>query len=156
MLILIFLSCSGGIFPPPPAVGHLLSILPHPISFHGPFVSIDDLINVYSNLSLPDEFSPPVNNLNHIKKRDADSPVNQPSLKLFDVAVKASQTNPMNFHAFNLNGNSLSNSPNINDIDDKFKLKRTLDDDDQDDENSNSNPVNLDIYRQRKFQNRHK
>lgn len=82
--------------------------------------------------------------------------MNQPSLKLFDVAVKASQTNPMNFHAFNLNGNSLSNSPNINDIDDKFKLKRTLDDDDQDDENSNSNPVNLDIYRQRKFQNRHK
>lgn len=129
--------------------------MPHPISFHGPFVSIDDLINVYTNLSLPDEFSPSVgNNFNHIKKRDADSPVNQPSLKLFDVSVKASQTNPMNFHAFNLNGNSVSNSPNINDIDDKFKLKRGLDDDDLDDENSNSNPVNMDIYRKRQFQKR--
>ena len=109
---------------------------------------------MYSNLSLPDEFTPNAGNFNHIKKRDADSPVNQPSLKLFDVAVKASQTNPMNFHAFNLNGNSLSNSPNINDIDDKFKLKRGLDDDDLDDENSNSNPVNLDIYRKRQFQKR--
>ena len=110
---------------------------------------------MYSNLSLPNEFTPSAANFNHIKRKDADSPVNQPSLKLFDVAVKASQANSMNFHssAFNLNGNSLSNSPNINDIDDKFKMKRGLDDD-LDDENSNSNPVNLDIYRKRQFQKR--
>jgi len=36
----------GGIFPPPPAVATLLSQLPHPISFRGPFVSVDDLMNL--------------------------------------------------------------------------------------------------------------
>jgi len=146
----------GGIFPPPPAIGHLLSILPHPISFHGPFVSIDDLTNVFHNLNLPEEFNAHQFNSFNLQRMDTDSPINQPNLKLFDIAMKSAQSN--NFIGLtsvpNLNGNSLSNSPNINDLDSKLKIKRNLDEDDLDDENSNSNPVNLDIYRKRQFQKR--
>lgn len=36
----------GGIFPPPPAAGNLLSRLPQPNSFWGPFVDIDTLCNI--------------------------------------------------------------------------------------------------------------
>lgn len=36
----------GGIFPPPPAVGNLLTRLPQPHSFWGPFVDIDELCNI--------------------------------------------------------------------------------------------------------------
>uniref|UniRef100_A0A915IXJ1 Uncharacterized protein n=1 Tax=Romanomermis culicivorax TaxID=13658 RepID=A0A915IXJ1_ROMCU len=34
---------AGGIFPPPPAVAHLMSLLPPPYSFNGPFVGVDVL-----------------------------------------------------------------------------------------------------------------
>ena len=151
----------GGIFPPPPTVGHLLSILPHPVSFHGPFVSVDELTGVFLNLNLPEEFNAHLfNNSSNLHSRtDTDSPINQPTFKLFDLAIKASQTNSFpnlnSAQSFNLNGNSLSNSPNINELDSKLKTKRSIDDeDDLDDENSNSNPVNLDIYRKRQFQKR--
>ena len=36
----------GGVFPPPPEVVSLLAKLPHPSCFRGPFVSIDDLMNL--------------------------------------------------------------------------------------------------------------
>lgn len=36
----------GGIFPPPPAIGSLLSKLPQPGSFWGPFVDIEELCNI--------------------------------------------------------------------------------------------------------------
>lgn len=36
----------GGIFPPPPAIGQLLSRLPQSSSFWGPFVDIDELCNI--------------------------------------------------------------------------------------------------------------
>ncbi|KAF6206641.1 hypothetical protein GE061_017877 [Apolygus lucorum] len=48
----------GGAFPMPPAVGHLCSLLPPPTCFHGPFVAIDRLMDVFSKITLPD--SPPV------------------------------------------------------------------------------------------------
>lgn len=140
----------GGIFPPPPTVGQLLSILPHPTCFHGPFVSIEDLMNVFSNLNMPEEFNQFNNLISSAVRSDTDSPINQPNLRLFDQAVKASQTNSYpNLNSFSINGvNSLSNSPNINESD-KAK-KRGLDDDDEIDE-ENSNPANLDIYRKRQF-----
>lgn len=36
----------GGVFPPPPALGVLLSRLPQPGSFWGPFVDLDELCNI--------------------------------------------------------------------------------------------------------------
>ncbi|XP_073984084.1 cleavage stimulation factor subunit su(f) isoform X2 [Rhodnius prolixus] len=48
----------GGAFPMPPAVGHLCSLLPPPQCFHGPFVAVDRLIDIFSKIQLPD--APPV------------------------------------------------------------------------------------------------
>ncbi|CAB0001846.1 unnamed protein product [Nesidiocoris tenuis] len=47
----------GGAFPMPPAVAHLCSLLPPPTCFHGPFVAVDRLIDIFSKITLPD--SPP-------------------------------------------------------------------------------------------------
>ncbi|CAI4231019.1 unnamed protein product [Auanema sp. JU1783] len=43
----------GGVFPAPPAVGHLMSMLPPPWSFRGPFVSVDALIDSIIKYSAP-------------------------------------------------------------------------------------------------------
>ncbi|KAG9510241.1 Cleavage stimulation factor subunit 3, partial [Fragariocoptes setiger] len=39
----------GGVFPPPPAVGSIMARLPQPNFFWGPFVDIDELINIFRN-----------------------------------------------------------------------------------------------------------
>lgn len=44
----------GGTFPYPPALGHLCSILPPPNCFMGPFVAIDQLMDVFTRIQLPD------------------------------------------------------------------------------------------------------
>lgn len=44
----------GGTFPQPPALGHLCSILPPPNCFMGPFVAIDQLMDVFTRIQLPD------------------------------------------------------------------------------------------------------
>lgn len=44
----------GGMFPQPPVVGYLCSILPPPNCFMGPFVAIDQLIDVFNRIQLPD------------------------------------------------------------------------------------------------------
>ncbi|UYV69573.1 CSTF3 [Cordylochernes scorpioides] len=44
----------GGVFPVPPTASHLLSLLPPPTSFLGPFVAIDALMELLHNCSLPD------------------------------------------------------------------------------------------------------
>ncbi|KAI1287093.1 Cleavage stimulation factor subunit 3 [Halotydeus destructor] len=38
---------AGGMFPPPPAVGSLMAMLPHPQSFRGPFVGVNELMNLF-------------------------------------------------------------------------------------------------------------
>lgn len=43
----------GGVYPPPPAVAHLMSLLPPPTSFIGPFVNVDMLCNLLSQTPLP-------------------------------------------------------------------------------------------------------
>lgn len=48
----------GGAFPMPPAVAHLCSLIPPPQCFHGPFVAIDRLIDIFTKIQLPD--TPPV------------------------------------------------------------------------------------------------
>ncbi|CAG2210636.1 CSTF3 [Mytilus edulis] len=45
---------SGGEFPPPPAAGSLLTVLPPPECFHGPFVMMDKFIEHMKNLTLPE------------------------------------------------------------------------------------------------------
>ncbi|EYC22987.1 hypothetical protein Y032_0016g3057 [Ancylostoma ceylanicum] len=42
----------GGVFPPPPAVAELISLLPPPWTFQGPFVSVDLLIDHLSKTQL--------------------------------------------------------------------------------------------------------
>lgn len=44
----------GGSFPQPPALAHLCSRLPPPQCFHGPFVIIDKLIDIFNRMQLPD------------------------------------------------------------------------------------------------------
>lgn len=45
----------GGIFPPPPAVSHLLSLIPPPWCFQGPFVGVDSLIEKFKEFQFPNE-----------------------------------------------------------------------------------------------------
>lgn len=42
----------GGMFPQPPALATLCSILPPPTSFRGPFVSVDKMIEVFNNIRI--------------------------------------------------------------------------------------------------------
>jgi len=44
----------GGAFPPPPAVSHLLSILPPPTCFRSPFVKVDALCELLLKINLPE------------------------------------------------------------------------------------------------------
>ncbi|XP_065209066.1 protein suppressor of forked isoform X2 [Planococcus citri] len=44
----------GGSFPPPPTASHLMTILPPPDCFNGPFVGVDSLINLFNKMNLPD------------------------------------------------------------------------------------------------------
>lgn len=44
----------GGTFPYPPAAAHLCTLLPPPSCFHGPFVSVDLLMEVFNRITLPE------------------------------------------------------------------------------------------------------
>lgn len=45
---------AGGCFPQPPALSALCAMLPPPVCFRGPFVSIDQLIDIFNRIKLPD------------------------------------------------------------------------------------------------------
>ena len=45
---------SGGVFPHPPAVAQLCTLLPPPGCFRGPFVAVDMLMDVFSKIQLPE------------------------------------------------------------------------------------------------------
>lgn len=52
----------GGVYPHPPTVATLLSQLPPPICFRGPFVNIDELISIFKScttISLSDSSTKP-------------------------------------------------------------------------------------------------
>ncbi|KAG8193841.1 hypothetical protein JTE90_029573 [Oedothorax gibbosus] len=51
----------GGVFPPPPSASFLMTVLPPPTSFQGPFVKVDDLIKVIKHWKLP-ENAPKIEN----------------------------------------------------------------------------------------------
>jgi cleavage stimulation factor subunit 3 len=43
----------------PPAAAHLNTLLPPPMYFHGPFVAVDKLMEIFQRLILPNETAPP-------------------------------------------------------------------------------------------------
>lgn len=45
---------AGGTFPQPPALAALCAQLPPPVSFRGPFVSIELLFDIFDRIKLPD------------------------------------------------------------------------------------------------------
>uniref|UniRef100_A0A182W069 Suppressor of forked domain-containing protein n=1 Tax=Anopheles minimus TaxID=112268 RepID=A0A182W069_9DIPT len=49
----------GGTFPQPAALAALCAILPPPVSFQGPFVAVDKLIEVFNRIQLPEVPPPP-------------------------------------------------------------------------------------------------
>ncbi|XP_062507922.1 cleavage stimulation factor subunit 3-like isoform X2 [Corticium candelabrum] len=48
---------AGGVFPPPPAVAELISKLPPPSSYEGPFVNVDDLMRIFMECRLREPLS---------------------------------------------------------------------------------------------------
>lgn len=119
----------GGIFPHPPSITSLLSLLPPPISFRGPFVNIDELISIFTNC---DTIALSENKANCLLPNDARS--------YFSMALDSSEP-------FNMNGGSSSVGSGSG------ALKRSLfdEDDDGDGDNSNLMPPQFDIYRTRQL-----
>ncbi|XP_015784483.1 cleavage stimulation factor subunit 3 [Tetranychus urticae] len=144
-------SVPGGIFPPPPAVGQLLAQLPHPSSFHGPFVIVDELMNLIRNTNKID--------ISIEKPNYKPDQNNHHNIKLFETAIQASKTfNPIMSNSSQEKGGggggSGSGGPGG-----PGGMKRIIghDDDEEDPENDNSNPANppaFDIYRTRQLQKR--
>ncbi|XP_065168695.1 protein suppressor of forked isoform X2 [Atheta coriaria] len=52
----------GGVFPQPPAVAQLCTILPPPSCFRGPFVVVDQMMDIFNRIQLPDAAPPPSEN----------------------------------------------------------------------------------------------
>ncbi|KAL3271951.1 hypothetical protein HHI36_022421 [Cryptolaemus montrouzieri] len=52
----------GGVFPFPPAAAHLCTLLPPPNCFKGPFVVIDQLMEIFNRIRLPDTAPQPSEN----------------------------------------------------------------------------------------------
>ncbi|XP_067120911.1 cleavage stimulation factor subunit 3 isoform X1 [Centruroides vittatus] len=69
---------AGGVFPVPPAASYLLTLLPPPTCFHGPFVGVDSLIEIFKNCTLPE--SPPI---------PAENGIIKDGEKLFEHAIQA-------------------------------------------------------------------
>lgn len=45
----------GGSFPMPPTAAHLCTQLPPPSCFRGPFVNLDQLVDVFNRIQLPEK-----------------------------------------------------------------------------------------------------
>lgn len=63
----------GGVFPPPPAASELMMRLPPPHCFMGPFAAVDELMEVFRTMNLPEK--PP---------RPSENGVSKEHLKLFE------------------------------------------------------------------------
>lgn len=116
----------GGIFPYPPSITSLLSLLPPPISFRGPFANIDELISIFSSC---DTIALSENKANCLLPNEARA--------YFSLALDSSDP-------FNVNCSGVGTSGS---------LKRSLLDEDDDGEGDNSNlmPPQFDIYRTRQL-----
>nr|CAD7569317.1 unnamed protein product [Timema californicum] len=121
----------GGIFPHPPAVAQLCTLLPPPDCFHGPFVSVDSIMDIFNKIQLPD--TPP------LPSGDNDNDV-----KLFDLAKS------IHWIVDDSQDGSISVPPNLNTQKRRRRAlnDRSMMDDSEDDDLAGAPPVN-DIYRAR-------
>jgi cleavage stimulation factor subunit 3 len=138
----------GGVFPPPPAVGHLLSLLPHPLCFSGPFVQVDELLSVFRQLQLPDTYQRSASPHHSVANGYGAS---SHSVRQFDTVLRSSKA----FTSDSMDSRTESPSLMVTDGDAKSRKRSTAlnddDEDDFDDDNSNSNPTHFDIYRRRQL-----
>ncbi|XP_077493007.1 cleavage stimulation factor subunit su(f) isoform X2 [Amblyomma americanum] len=67
---------AGGVFPPPPAASELMMRLPPPTCFTGPFVAVDDMMEFFRNLNLPEK--PP---------RPSENGLSKEHIKLFEHSL---------------------------------------------------------------------
>lgn len=112
----------GGIFPYPPAIVSLLSQIPPPVCFRGPFVNIDELISIFqtnTNISLNDF-------------NKADSLLSTDAKSYFSLALEVSES--FSSHTGTKRGLPFD------------------DEDEMDGEGSNLMPPQFDIYRTRQLQ----
>jgi len=134
----ILLPIRGGVFAPPPAVLSLMTKLPPPDCFRGPFVELNDLFGIL--------ITNPMLNQDRYPRGEGYSTAN--GLKFFEIAIKASAGR---------------NSPVTGDVKANIasNAKRSFADDDDDNaldgDNSNSGlgatSSASDIYRNRKIKN---
>lgn len=69
----------GGVFPPPPSASYLMTLLPPPTSFQGPFVGVDDLIRVIKMWRPPENAPRP----------SAENGISKDMEKYFEHAINA-------------------------------------------------------------------
>ncbi|XP_022256823.1 cleavage stimulation factor subunit 3-like [Limulus polyphemus] len=110
----------GGIFPPPPAASVLMTYLPPPSCFHGPFVAVEELMTLFKNCSIPDE---PFKNL--------QNDISKEGIKLFEHVLSIG--------ANNLSGEGGKKRKNLGDPNAE----------ESDEEDSSLAPPVKDIYRSR-------
>ncbi|KAJ8869656.1 hypothetical protein PR048_028649 [Dryococelus australis] len=118
----------GGVFPQPPAVAQLCTLLPPPDCFQGPFVSVDMLMDVFNKIQLPETAPLP-------------SGESENDVKLFDLAKS------LHWIVDDSQDGSLSISAGLN----HKRRRRALNDrgdDSEDDDLAGAPPIN-DIYRAR-------
>ncbi|XP_063217787.1 protein suppressor of forked [Bacillus rossius redtenbacheri] len=118
----------GGVFPQPPAVAQLCTLLPPPDCFQGPFVSVDMLMDVFNKIQLPETPLLPTGE-------------NDNDIKLFDLAKS------IHWIVDDSQDGSLSISSGLN----HKRRRRALNDrgdDSEDDDMAGAPPIN-DIYRAR-------
>ncbi|KAF7493188.1 Cleavage stimulation factor subunit 3 [Sarcoptes scabiei] len=123
----------GGIFPYPPSITNLLSQLPPPMSFRGPFVNIDELMAIFQQQQ--------INLIEQQQKHSGSMTVNE-TKSYFSLALETSET---------FNPNCFDKSGTL-----KRHLNTIYDDDDLDGDNSNLMPPQFDIYRTRQLQKKPK
>ncbi|XP_067035350.1 cleavage stimulation factor subunit 3-like [Acropora muricata] len=101
-------SVPGGVFPIPPAAQHLMTLLPPPTCFQGPFVMVEDFIRLTLESQLPD---PPTSGL-----PDVELPVNgiDDGEENMDVEQQKRGIKRQGDHESDDEGNSVA--PPVNDI----------------------------------------
>jgi cleavage stimulation factor subunit 3 len=131
----------GGTFPMPPAVAYVNTLLPPPTYFHGPFVAVDKLMEIFHRLQLPDRVPPPTGEGVDPSVFDIAKAANwNPEIHEDNTVTRDQQNNRGGRRAFKRKG---GNGP-----DDKRQTGNAVNHESEDDESSSAPPVN-DIYRYR-------
>ncbi|VDP13734.1 unnamed protein product, partial [Soboliphyme baturini] len=81
----------GGVFPPPPAVAHFMSLMPPPYSFNGPFVIVDLLIEKFTDMSLGDELPRPNTEPDAVENSDFSNEIKKDFYQLLSTTPDPTQ-----------------------------------------------------------------